>query len=104
MSYLVHGAAYFKELLAAVHAMRAGDLLLFTDWRGDPDERLDGPGTQIGAVLCAAAERGVRVKGLLWRYEPPELPVTQHVLATPLHRVLVDPDGRPLRLRRRNAF
>ncbi|MGW7456031.1 phospholipase D family protein [Streptomyces sp. NPDC054787] len=67
VSYLVHGAAYFKELLAAVRAMRAGDLLLFTDWRGDPDERLDGPGTEIGAVLCAAAERGVRVKGLLWR-------------------------------------
>ena len=33
-------AAYFAELLARVRAMRAGDLLLFTDWRGDPDERL----------------------------------------------------------------
>ncbi|MBT2439596.1 phospholipase [Streptomyces sp. ISL-36] len=64
---LIHGAAYFAELLAAVRAMRAGDLLLFTDWRGDPDERLDGAGTEIGAVLCGAAERGVIVKGLLWR-------------------------------------
>ncbi|MFD9102828.1 phospholipase D family protein [Streptomyces virginiae] len=64
---LVHGASYFAELLAAVDAMREGDLLLFTDWRGDPDERLDGPGTEIGAVLCRAAERGVMVKGLLWR-------------------------------------
>ncbi|MCJ1676431.1 phospholipase D family protein [Streptomyces sp. APSN-46.1] len=64
---LVHGAAYFAELLAGIRAMRAGDLLLFTDWRGDPDERLDGPGTDIGTVLCRAAERGVIVKGLLWR-------------------------------------
>ncbi|MFE7182027.1 phospholipase D family protein [Streptomyces erythrochromogenes] len=64
---LVHGAPYFAELLAAVEAMRAGDLLLFTDWRGDPDERLDGPGTEVGTVLCRAAERGVMVKGLLWR-------------------------------------
>ncbi|MFB7368314.1 phospholipase D family protein [Streptomyces sp. NPDC056222] len=64
---LVHGAAYFAELLTAVRAMRAGDLLLFTDWRGDPDERLDGHGTEIGTVLCDAAERGVIVKGLLWR-------------------------------------
>lgn len=64
---LVHGATYFAELLAGVRAMRAGDLLLFTDWRGDPDERLDGPGTEIGSVLCRAAERGVVVKGLLWR-------------------------------------
>ncbi|MFJ9592155.1 phospholipase D family protein [Streptomyces virginiae] len=64
---LVHGASYFAELLAAVDAMGEGDLLLFTDWRGDPDERLDGPGTEIGAVLCRAAERGVMVKGLLWR-------------------------------------
>ncbi|MGW7332620.1 phospholipase D family protein, partial [Streptomyces sp. NPDC054840] len=64
---LVHGATYFAELLAAVRAMGPGDLLLFTDWRGDPDERLDGPGTEIGGVLCRAAERGVIVKGLLWR-------------------------------------
>ncbi|MEU9145540.1 phospholipase D family protein [Streptomyces sp. NPDC048349] len=64
---LVHGAAYFAELLAGIRAMHAGDLLLFTDWRGDPDERLDGPGTEIGTVLCRAAERGVIVKGLLWR-------------------------------------
>lgn len=64
---LVHGAAYFAELLAGIRAMRAGDLLLFTDWRGDPDERLDGPGTEIGTVLSRAAERGVIVKGLLWR-------------------------------------
>ncbi|MEU6985337.1 phospholipase D-like domain-containing protein [Streptomyces sp. NPDC046324] len=64
---LVHGAVYFRELLAAVRVMRAGDLLLFTDWRGDPDERLAGEGTEIGTVLCRAARRGVVVKGLLWR-------------------------------------
>ncbi|MFD7610703.1 phospholipase D family protein [Streptomyces sp. NPDC059828] len=63
---LVHGATYFAELLAAVRALRAGDLLLFTDWRGDSDERLAGPGTEIGTVLRGAAERGVVVKGLVW--------------------------------------
>nr|WP_240942517.1 phospholipase D family protein [Planosporangium thailandense] len=47
--------------------MRAGDLLLFTDWRGDPDERLDGPGSEIARTLCDAARRGVVVKGLIWR-------------------------------------
>ncbi|MGW6918904.1 phospholipase D family protein [Kitasatospora sp. NPDC054939] len=64
---LVHGSVYFAELLAAVRRQRAGDLLLFTDWRGDPDERLAGPGTGIGRVLGEAAGRGVLVKGLLWR-------------------------------------
>ncbi|MFG2985698.1 phospholipase D family protein [Streptomyces sp. NPDC048258] len=64
---LVHGSVYFAELLAGIRALHAGDLLLFTDWRGDPDERLDGPGTDIGTVLCRAAQRGVIVKGLLWR-------------------------------------
>jgi phosphatidylserine/phosphatidylglycerophosphate/cardiolipin synthase-like enzyme len=64
---LVHGATYFAELLHAVLAMRAGDLLLFTDWRGDPDERLDGPGTEVVDVLADAARRGVDVRGLLWR-------------------------------------
>jgi phosphatidylserine/phosphatidylglycerophosphate/cardiolipin synthase-like enzyme len=64
---LLHGAAYFAELLAAVRALEAGDLLLFTDWRGDPDERLDGPGTEVVQVLAGAARRGVIVRGLLWR-------------------------------------
>jgi phosphatidylserine/phosphatidylglycerophosphate/cardiolipin synthase-like enzyme len=64
---LVHGRAYFAELLAAVEATRAGDLVLFTDWRGDPDERLAGPGTEVAGVLGAAAGRGVVVKGLIWR-------------------------------------
>ena len=64
---LIHGASYFPELLRCIRAMAAGDLLLFTDWRGDPDQRLDGPGTEISRVLCEAAERGVIVKGLVWR-------------------------------------
>lgn len=64
---LIHGAAYFAELLAGVRALRRGDLLLFTDWRGDPDELLAGPGTEVSRVFCAAAERGVVVKGLVWR-------------------------------------
>jgi len=64
---LVHGAVYFRELRHAVEAMGAGDLLLFTVWRGDPDQRLDGPGTEVGAVFAAAARRGVDVRGLVWR-------------------------------------
>ena len=39
---LVHGAAYFSELLAAIRRMRADDQLMLTDWRGDPDELLGG--------------------------------------------------------------
>ena len=64
---LIHGAAYFAELVARIPALRAGDLLLFTDWRGDPDERLTEEGPRISELLCAAARRGVVVRGLLWR-------------------------------------
>ena len=64
---LVHGAVYFAELLSAVEAMEAGDRLMFTDWRGDPDEWLRGPGTEVGPVFAAAARRGVDVRGLVWR-------------------------------------
>ncbi len=64
---LVDGAAYFAELLAGIRGMEAGDLLLFTDWRGDPDEQLGGPGTEVSRVLADAAGRGVIVRGLLWR-------------------------------------
>ena len=64
---LVHGVTYFRELLDRVNAMQSGDLLLFTDWRGDPDERLDGPGTEVASVFASAAHRGVDVRGLIWR-------------------------------------
>ncbi len=63
----IHGAAYFAELPREVAALRAGDVLLFTDWRGDPDEQLDGPGTEVSTTFAAAAGRGVVVKGLVWR-------------------------------------
>lgn len=65
---LVHGGTYFAELHARVSAMGDGDLLLFVDWRGDPDERLLGdPGSEVGTLLAAAARRGVDVRGLVWR-------------------------------------
>jgi phosphatidylserine/phosphatidylglycerophosphate/cardiolipin synthase-like enzyme len=64
---LVHGARYFAALAEAVRAMRAGDLLLFADWRGDPDEQVDDEGTDIGRLLCQAAASGVLVRGLVWR-------------------------------------
>jgi phosphatidylserine/phosphatidylglycerophosphate/cardiolipin synthase-like enzyme len=64
---LIHGGSYLPELLRCIRQMRGGDLLMFTDWRGDPDELMDGPDTEVGRVLCEAAERAVLVKGLVWR-------------------------------------
>jgi phosphatidylserine/phosphatidylglycerophosphate/cardiolipin synthase-like enzyme len=65
---LVHGATYFSELYERIEATRAGDLVFFTDWQGDPDERLTGePGSEVSEVLGRADERGVDVRGLVWR-------------------------------------
>ncbi len=64
---LVDGASYFHRLLKAFATLTKGDRVLFTDWRGDADERLDGPGTEIGRVLAELAERDVDVRGLVWR-------------------------------------
>lgn len=65
---LVHGATYFRELYDTIEATQSGDLVLFVDWRGDPDERLTGePGSEVATVLARADERGVDVRGLLWR-------------------------------------
>lgn len=65
---LVHGATYFRRLLDTIRQLGVGDQLYFTDWRGDPDQRLsDDPDSEVGVVLAAAAGRGVMVRGLLWR-------------------------------------
>jgi len=64
---LIHGASYFPELARCVRLMRRGDVLVFTDWRGDPDQALDEAGSQVARVFSEAAARGVVVKGLIWR-------------------------------------
>ena len=65
---LVHGSTYFAELHQRIEATREGDLVFFTDWQGDADERLTGePGSEVAEVLGSADERGVDVRGLVWR-------------------------------------
>jgi phosphatidylserine/phosphatidylglycerophosphate/cardiolipin synthase-like enzyme len=67
---LVHGATYFRRLYAALCDAEKGHWIHFTDWRGDPDERLAGPGTEIADVLADRAASGVHVRGLMWRSHP----------------------------------
>jgi len=65
---LIHGSTYFAELYERIEATRPGDLVFFTDWQGDADERLTGePGSEVAEVLGRADERGVDVRGLVWR-------------------------------------
>ncbi|MBA3304150.1 MAG: phospholipase, partial [Acidimicrobiia bacterium] len=67
---LVHGATYFARLVEALGRLDRGDWVHFTDWRGDADEVLAGPGSELGTLLCGLAERGVHVRGLIWRSHP----------------------------------
>jgi phosphatidylserine/phosphatidylglycerophosphate/cardiolipin synthase-like enzyme len=66
---LVDGVAYFRELYERLQATREGDLVLFTDWQGDADELMvaDDPDSAVVDVLARADERGVDVRGLIWR-------------------------------------
>lgn len=63
----VHGSAYFARRVEEVRALRPGDHLFFTDWRGDAHERLCPDGPTVGELFGDAARRGVIVKGLMWR-------------------------------------
>ncbi len=64
---LVHGATYFDRLVTEVESLDPGDHLFFTDWRGDPDQRMRETGPTIRELFAGAAKRGVVVKGLMWR-------------------------------------
>ncbi len=64
---LPHGSTYFDRLVTEVEALGDGDHLFFTDWRGDPDERMRDDGPTIRELFSSAAKRGVVVKGLIWR-------------------------------------
>ncbi len=65
---LIHGATYFQDLHEHLEATRPGDLVFFTDWQGDADQRLtDDEDSKVVDVLGRADERGVDVRGLVWR-------------------------------------
>jgi len=64
---LLHGATYFARLVEVVSATEAGDLVWFTDWRGDADELLLPEGPTVAELFASAAGRGVDVRALIWR-------------------------------------
>jgi phosphatidylserine/phosphatidylglycerophosphate/cardiolipin synthase-like enzyme len=64
---LVHGEAYFDRLVDEVEALKEGDHLFFTGWRGDRDEHMRPDGPTLEELFGQAAARGVIVKGLVWR-------------------------------------
>lgn len=67
---LIDGRTYHPRLFEELCKLRPGDLVYLTDWRGDPDQRMDGAGTELGQILADLARRGVQVRGLLWRSHP----------------------------------
>ena len=74
---LVHGAAYFARLASLLDRLGEGDLVYLCDWRGDPDQELDGPGRELGPLLRRAAERGADIRGLLWRSHPDQFRLSE---------------------------
>src|SRR5918995_1977564 len=67
---LVDGTEYFRRLYEVLCVLGRGDSVHFTDWEGDPDELLAGPGTEVARVLADLARRGVHVARLVWRSHP----------------------------------
>ena len=48
---LIHGATYFDRLVSEVEALTRGDYVFFTDWRGDPDEKLRDAGPTVSELF-----------------------------------------------------
>ena len=88
---LVDGRAYFERLCAELAATGPDDEVYFLDFRGDLEERLAGPGTEVGDVLGQAARRGVHVFGLLWRSHPKALQQSEETNAEFVRSI--DSDG-----------
>ena len=70
----MHGPAYFADLVAEVRKLRAGYLLLFTDWRGAADERLE--------VTAASADPAKALRAYDARRDWPMIP-NVHASASP---------------------
>ncbi|MDX6313886.1 MAG: hypothetical protein QOF44_3350, partial [Streptomyces sp.] len=80
--------------------------------RGDPEGLCDPEDAFRAFAESAAAldawhdggRRGPRPPGRLRAYRTPKLSRTTSALVTPLYRLVADPDGRPLSLRRAKSF
>lgn len=88
---LVDGRSYFARLCVELQQTRPGDQVYLLDFRGDLDELLGGPGSEVGEVLGAAARRGVSVFGLLWRSQPEALQQSEEANAEFVRQI--DEDG-----------
>ncbi len=75
---LVHGAEYFRRLVDCVGQAGEGDQVFFTDWRGDPDQRLGPAGPTVAGLLEEASHRGACVRGLVWRSHIDALQFSAH--------------------------
>src|SRR5205807_9196226 len=76
---LIHGSEYFAHLLRHLRRMCSGDIVFFTDWRGDGDERLaKEPGTDLATVLTDVSRKGVDVRGLVWRSHADSAEFSEH--------------------------
>src|SRR5450631_2735759 len=64
---LIDGTSYFSRLVKAFSTLERNDQVRFTDWRSDGDERLTAEGPTIRALITETSQRGVDVRGLLWR-------------------------------------
>jgi phosphatidylserine/phosphatidylglycerophosphate/cardiolipin synthase-like enzyme len=88
---LVDGRGYFARLAAELAATEPGDQVYFLDFRGDLDERLAGPGSEVGELLGLAARRKILVFGLLWRSQPKLLKQSEETNADFVRQI--DEDG-----------
>jgi phosphatidylserine/phosphatidylglycerophosphate/cardiolipin synthase-like enzyme len=98
-------ARNLRLALAREHLDRAAD--------GSEDEDLLDPDDFVAAVEASAAaldawhdggRRGPRPPGRLRPHRPEQLSRLSRLWATPVYRLLDDPDGRPLRKRVRREF
>jgi phosphatidylserine/phosphatidylglycerophosphate/cardiolipin synthase-like enzyme len=74
---LIHGMTYFARLVEEIQKLGKEDWIHFTDWRGDPDEHLDDSGIDLKTLFCEAVERGVHLRGLVWRSHPDNMHLSE---------------------------
>jgi phosphatidylserine/phosphatidylglycerophosphate/cardiolipin synthase-like enzyme len=103
VTLLIHGATYFERLHGELSCASSGDRVWFLEWRGDADERLAGPGTELGSVLVDAIRRGADVRGLVWRSHPDDEGYSEEENAH-VAKVVNDAGGEVLRDERVRRF
>jgi hypothetical protein len=68
LRFLVDGEEAMRAMVQAIEATASGDFIYMANWWADPSLTPPGSSDRLGEILGRAADRGVQVRAMIWKF------------------------------------